>query len=252
MSNQQSKHEPSSHDGSPSGPEPNGEQGSEFFGRTARSELPVDRSELRAEVQKKYAEVAEKPHADFHFHTGHTIAERCRYDMAIVEQLPDQVVESFAGVANPFELRAIEPGERVVDLGSGAGFDSLLAARAVGQSTTLDSDAGTATVTEAEAGYVIGVDMTAEMLIKARANAELVGADNVEFRDGYLEDIPVADGWADVVISNGVINLCPDKAAAMAEIDRVLRPGGWLQFADIANGAEVPEEAQRHIDLWTG
>lgn len=205
------------------------------FGGSATDELPVDRDELREEVQLKYAAVALHPTATFHFHTGRTIAERCRYDMAAVDALPAPAVESFAGVANPFELRALEPGEQVVDLGSGAGTDSFLAARAVGPS-----------------GGVLGIDMTDAMLDKARENIGLVGVANTEFRHGYLEEVPVDDGWADVVISNGVFNLCPDKGAAFEEAMRVLRPGGVLQFADIANANEVPEAARREIDLWTG
>jgi arsenite methyltransferase len=196
---------------------------------------PVDREELRAEVRAKYAAVAIAPEDDYHFHTGRYVAERCRYDMAAVDALDPLAVESFAGVANPFELRPLEPGEQVVDLGSGAGFDSFLAARAVGPD-----------------GSVIGVDMTDEMLAKSRSTAAATGADNVEFRHGYLEALPVADGWADVVIANGVVNLCPEKSSAFLEAWRVLRPGGVMQFADIANGREVPEEARRHIDLWTG
>ncbi|MEM7271680.1 MAG: methyltransferase domain-containing protein [Actinomycetota bacterium] len=205
-----------------------------YFGQSPDSELPVDRDELRREVQLKYAAVAETPDAEFHFHTGRRIADRCGYT-ADVFDLPEEVIESFAGVANPFELRPIASGERIVDLGAGAGFDAIVAARATGPD-----------------GYVVGVDMTSSMIQKSRANARAAGVDNVEFCFGYLEDVPVADGWADVVISNGVINLCPDKDAVLAEIIRILRPGGWLQFADIANGAEVPDEARRHIDLWTG
>lgn len=196
---------------------------------------PVDTEALRAEVRAKYREVADSPGASFHFHTGRDAARRCRYDLAIVDELPDIAVESFAGVANPFELRDLEPAERVVDIGSGAGFDSLLAAKAVGSS-----------------GAVVGIDMTPQMLTKARANAAAIGADNVDFCDGLAEDIPLDDGWADVVISNGVFNLCPDKQAVFDEVFRVLRPGGTLQFADIANGRAVPEEAIRDIDLWTG
>ncbi len=204
------------------------------FGGSGQDESPVDRAELRAEIQAKYAAVAASPDEEFHFHTGRTVAERCRYDMAAVDALP-VAVESFAGVANPFELRDLEPGERVVDLGSGAGFDSFLAGRAVGSE-----------------GSVVGVDMTDEMLAKSRSTVATMGADNVEFRHGFLEDLPVEDGWADAVIANGVINLCPDKIAAFSEAWRVLKAGGVIQFADIANGLPVPEEAQRHIDLWTG
>ncbi|MCP5029529.1 MAG: methyltransferase domain-containing protein [Actinomycetia bacterium] len=209
--------------------------GARQFGGSAPSESPVDRDELRAEVQAKYAAVAATPDEEFHFHTGRTIAQRCRYDMAAVDALPSSAVESFAGVANPFELRDLVPGERVVDLGAGAGFDSFVAALAVGS-----------------AGHVVGVDMTEEMIAKSRSTAATLETDNVEFREGFLEDLPIEDGWADVVIANGVINLCPDKIAAFTEAWRVLKAGGVIQFADIANGLPVPDEAQRHIDLWTG
>jgi SAM-dependent methyltransferase len=197
--------------------------------------LPVDVDALREEVRDKYREVAVAPNATYHFHTGRAAAARCGYDAAIVDALPDRAVESFAGVANPFALRTLEPGEHVVDAGSGAGFDSFVAAHQVGPG-----------------GQVVGVDMTSEMLRKSRDTAEALGCRQVEFREGFLEAVPVDDGWADVVISNGVINLCPDKRAVFDEIRRVLRPGGHLQFADIANGRPVPPEALRDIDLWTG
>ncbi len=197
--------------------------------------LVIDREALRIEVQKKYAAVAIAPDDEYHFHTGRYAAERCRYDMKAVDALVEHAIESFAGVGNPFELRDLQPGENVVDLGSGAGFDSFLAANAVGPE-----------------GSVVGIDMTDEMLDKSRATAEEMGSTNVEFRHGFLEDVPVEDGWADVVISNGVINLCPEKAEAFREAWRVLRSGGVLQFADIANGNPVPEEAVQNIDLWTG
>ena len=198
-------------------------------------ELFVDPEELRGEVREKYRAVALKPNATYHFHTGRPLAERLGYELDAVDALPDRAVESFAGVGNPFSLRRLEAGERVVDVGSGAGFDSFIAAGQVGA-----------------AGRVVGVDMTPEMLEKSRATAQLLGHDNVEFREGLAEQLPVDDGWADAVISNGVINLCPDKQAVFAEIRRVLRPGGVLQFADIANGRPVPPEAMRDIDLWTG
>jgi len=195
----------------------------------------VDAERLRAEVREKYRAVAVEPDARYHFHTGRGLAARLGYDAAIVDALPPVAVESFAGVANPLALRTPAPGERVVDVGSGAGFDSFVAAGHVGP----DDPA-------------VGVDMTAEMLAKARATAGVLGLGHVEFREGLAEALPVDDGWADAVISNGVINLCADKWAVFAEIFRVLRPGGVLQFADIANGRPVPPEALRDIDLWTG
>ncbi len=198
-------------------------------------ELVVDVDTLREQVREKYREVAVAPHSEYHFHTGRPLAGKLGYDAAIVDALPDRAVESFAGVGNPFSLRAIRPGERVVDVGSGAGFDSFVAAALVGRS-----------------GGVVGVDMTAEMLEKSRSTATQLDYSRVEFREGFAEALPVEDGWADVVISNGVINLCADKRAVFDEIRRVLRPGGALQFADIANGRPVPPEALRDIDLWTG
>jgi arsenite methyltransferase len=198
-------------------------------------ELLVDVDRLRAEVRDKYRAVAVAPTASYHFHTGRSLAARLGYDPEVVGSLPEVAVESFAGVANPFALRRLRPGEQVVDVGSGAGFDSFVAAAQVGPE-----------------GRVIGVDMTPEMLAKSRATTGLLGLSSVEFREGFAEALPVADGWADVVISNGVINLCANKRAVFDEISRVLRPGGVLQFADIANGRPVPAEALRDIDLWTG
>ncbi|MEO8717671.1 MAG: methyltransferase domain-containing protein [Burkholderiales bacterium] len=198
------------------------------------SELPVDPAALREEVKSKYREVAENPHGSFHFHTGRRLAQRLGYEQELVDAMPDSAVESFAGVANPLSLRKLEPGEHVVDTGSGAGFDCFIAAHQVGSS-----------------GRVVGVDMLQEMLERSRAAAAQMGLDQVEFREGLIEEMPVEDGWADVVMSNGVINLCADKRRAFQEIWRVLRPGGWLQFADIANGKPVPESALRNIDLWT-
>src|SRR5947209_4763972 len=203
---------------------------------TAMAEdLLVDPETLREQVRDKYREVAVDPHRSFHFHTGRPLAARLGYDQTAVGALPDRAVESFAGVGHPFALRQLAVGERVVDVGSGAGFDSFIAAGQVG-----------------DAGQVIGVDMTPEMLIKSRETADALGFANIEFREGLAESLPVEDGWADAGISHGVINLCADKRAVFDEIRRVLRPDGWLQFADIANGRPVPPEALRDIDLWTG
>lgn len=196
--------------------------------------ITVDVDILRTEIQKKYAEVATDPTLEFHFHTGRKLANMLGYPEDILDQLPKQVVESFAGVGNPFSVGTIEPGERVVDIGSGSGFDCIIAAQHV-----LDD------------GYVIGVDMTPEMLEKADNNRRLVGLDNTEFRQGYVEELPVEDAWADVVISNGVINLCPDKLQAFKEAFRVLKPGGRLMLADIVTYKPVPQGAKESIDLWT-
>lgn len=197
--------------------------------------VPVDPDVLREEVQRKYREVAREPDGEHHFHTGRPLARRLGYPDEWVDPLPDRTVESFAGIANPFSLRGLQPGERVVDVGAGAGFDSVVAAGQVGAD-----------------GWVVGVDMTADMRDKARDIVGWLGLGNVEFREGLAESLPVPDGWADVVIANGVFNLCPDKRAVFEEAHRVLAPGGWLQFGDIANGVEVPEEAVAEIDLWTG
>jgi SAM-dependent methyltransferase len=199
------------------------------------SEAPaVDADALRDEVRKKYRDVALDPHGTYHFHTGRPLAARLGYDTAAVGAMPDEAVDSFAGVGNPFSPRRLMRGERVVDIGSGGGFDCFVAAGQVGAD-----------------GHVVGIDMTEEMLTRSRATAAAMGLDNIEFREGLIEHMPVEDGWADVVISNGVINLCADKARVFQEVMRVLRPGGHLQFADIANGKSVPESAVQNIDLWT-
>jgi arsenite methyltransferase len=195
----------------------------------------IDVETLKCEIKKTYAQVSTAPETEFIFPTGRAWALDLDYPGDLLARVPDGSAESFAGVANPFSLRHLQAGERVVDVGSGAGFDSFVAAHQVGPS-----------------GRVVGVDMTPEMLDKSTQTAVALGLDHVEFREGLAEALPVEDGWADVVISNGVINLCADKRAVLDEIRRVLRPGGWLQFADIANGRPVPPEVMRDVDLWTG
>jgi arsenite methyltransferase len=201
---------------------------------TAPAALTVDPEALRASVREKYRAVATEPDGAFHFHTGRPLARLLGYDERLVDRLPDRAVESFAGVANPFSLRPLGQGDRVVDIGSGGGFDAILAATLVGPD-----------------GRVVGVDMTAEMLAKSRETARVMGLGNVEFREGIAEDLPVEDGWADVVTSNGVLNLVADKTRVFSEVFRVLRPGGRVQFGDIAVGRTVPAEASCNIDLWT-
>jgi arsenite methyltransferase len=197
--------------------------------------LAVDAAALRDEVKAKYRDVAVNPRGTYHFHTGRPLAQRLGYDAAVVAQMPESAIEAFAGVGNPFSQGALRHGERVIDLGSGGGFDCFIAAQEVGPE-----------------GHVVGVDMTDEMLQRSRAATTAMGLGNVvEFRKGFIEDLPIENGWADVVISNGVINLCADKRRVFSEIIRVLRPGGRLQFADIATGKALPEAAIRNIDLWT-
>ena len=194
----------------------------------------VDSNQLRAQISAKYADVALTPEQGFHFHTGSPLAAKLGYDQAVVAALPEGAVESFAGTGNPFSLGDLEPGETVLDIGCGAGFDTLIAARQVGP-----------------AGHVIAVDMTPAMLEKAERGAAELDFHNVSFRQGFAEELPAEDGVVDVVISNGVINLCPDKMAAMREVHRVLRPAGRFQIADIVVHKEVPQGAKDDIDLWS-
>ena len=197
-------------------------------------EVPIDVDLLKQEIKKTYASVSDEPEKDFVFPTGRAWAQDLDYPPELAT-VPETAAESFAGVANPFSLGRLEPGERVVDLGCGAGTDSLVAAQMV-----------------APGGRVTGIDMTPEMLAKARDAAEELGAENVEFIEGEIEHLPFADGSVDVVISNGVIDLVPDKDAVFAEIFRVLRPGGRMQLADVTIQNPVSEEGRRNIDLWTG
>lgn len=190
---------------------------------------------LRTEIRKEYEQVAAQPDQGFHFHTGRPLAWILQYDEAWFGSIPEPTIASFAGTGNPFSMGLPAAGERVVDVGCGAGIDSLIAAQMVGPS-----------------GCVIGVDMTPAMLARARSSAAAMGADHVNFRDGLAESLPVEDGWADIVISNGVVNLFPDKMAGLREMSRVLKPGGRLQVGDILVQKPVGEKARRNIDLWKG
>jgi len=199
------------------------------------TEITVDVDLLRSEIEKTYTDVSAQPDRDFMFPTGREWAQDLGYPQPELSLVPDATVASFAGVANPFTLGRIEPGATVLDLGCGAGTDLLIAAQMAGPE-----------------GRAIGVDMTASMLARARASAREMELENVELHESLIESVPVADGSVDVVISNGVIDLVPDKPAVFAEIDRVLKPGGRLQLADVVIHTEVSEDARDRIDLWTG
>jgi arsenite methyltransferase len=201
----------------------------------AQAVAGLDIDALRQAIRDEYAVVAAEPGRGFHFHTGRPLARMLGYEDNWLERVPETTIASFAGTGNPFSLGPLRAGERVVDVGCGAGIDSLIASKIVGPG-----------------GGVVGVDMTHPMLEKARASAVAMGATNVEFRQGYAEELPVPDEWADVVVSNGVMNLFPDKSAGLREMARVLRPGGRLQIGDILVEKPVPEGAKRNIDLWKG
>ncbi|MEW6583162.1 MAG: methyltransferase domain-containing protein [Actinomycetota bacterium] len=199
------------------------------------TDIPVDVDVLRDEIRKTYTEVSTEQERDFIFPTGRAWAEELDYPQPELSAVPEETVASFAGVANHFLLGRIDPGSVVLDLGCGAGTDLLVAAQMTGPQ-----------------GRVIGVDMTRSMLDLARRSAGRMGLANVELHESLIESLPLPDASVDVVISNGVIDLVPDKDAVLDEIDRVLRPGGRLQFADVVIHHEVSEDARKRIDLWTG
>lgn len=197
--------------------------------------INVDVAVLREAIKEEYKVVASQPDKGFHFHTGRPLTRILGYKDEWLDGIPETSIEAFAGTGNPFSLGAPTKGEKVVDIGAGAGIDSMIAAKLVGDD-----------------GEVVGVDMTPAMLERALRSAKEAGRENVRFIEGHAEELPVEDEWADVVISNGVLNLVPDKARAVAEMYRVLKPGGRLQIGDILVERAVPEEAKENIELWTG
>lgn len=198
-------------------------------------QFAIDLDSLRSAIREEYEVVAHEPQRGFHFHTGRPLAKILGYKESWLKGIPESAIESFAGTGNPFSLGEIHAGENVVDVGCGAGIDSFIAGDMVGKN-----------------GGVIGVDMTPAMLKKAQQNAIESGMEHVEFREGYGEELPVPDEWADALISNGVLNLMPDKDAGLREMSRVLKRNGRLQIGDILVQKEVPQSAKEDIDLWTG
>jgi len=194
----------------------------------------VDATELETKVKDLYCHVAEQPHSAYHFQMGRALADRLGYPAELLDRIPDEAVESFAGGGYFIDLADLRPGERVMDLGSGSGMDTFAAAALVGSS-----------------GRVVGVDFTVEQLAKARRLASAAGLGQVEFRQGHIEALPAEDNQRfDCVISNGVINLSPDKDRVFAEAARVLRPGGRLAIADIVTERQLTESIVANADLW--
>jgi SAM-dependent methyltransferase len=201
----------------------------------SRSIPNISEATLRDAIKKEYENVAIYPNKGYHFHTGCEAANRIGYDQTLYDSLPEKNIASFAGTGNPFNLGQINPGDIVVDVGSGSGFDSLIASKLVGPK-----------------GRVIGIDMTNEMLRKARSGTAEMGATNVEFREGHAENLSLPDEFADVIISNGVLNLTPDKKRTLSEWERVLKPGGRLYIGDILVAKSIPQSALDDVSLWTG
>lgn len=202
---------------------------------TILKSLKISVGDLNEAIKKEYSKVAEEPKKGYHFHTGFDATDRIGYDRTLCTNIPNENIESFAGTGNPFSLGPINEGDVVVDVGSGSGLDSLIASQLVGPT-----------------GRVIGIDMTHEMLSKSRHGASVMGAKNTEFREGYADNLPLPDNFADVVISNGVLNLTPDKEKTLNDWSRVLKPGGRLYIGDILVSKKIPQSALDDISLWTG
>lgn len=198
--------------------------------------MNFDKDKLKSEVRLTYTQVAEDPAGDYHFHRGADYAAKhLGYDLAALKALPLAATEVFCGMGNPFKMGALERGATVIDIGSGGGMDCMLAAKQVGPS-----------------GTVVGIDMTDAMLERSSGAARAAGLVNIRFEKADMTRLPLADESVDVVISNGVINLAPDKEVVFAELFRVVKPGGRLQFADIIMKSDLSEDARNNIDLWTG
>lgn len=197
--------------------------------------INISFEELLDAIKREYSNVAIHPEKGYHFHTGRAALDRIGYDKALYDHVPEENISSFAGTGNPFSLGPINDGDVLVDVGSGSGFDALVASQLVGPE-----------------GRVVGIDMTHEMLSKARSGARTMGATNLEFREGYADQLPLSDNFADVLISNGVLNLTPDKEKTLREWARVLKPGGCLYIGDILVSERIPQEALDDISLWTG
>lgn len=197
--------------------------------------MPLDTALLRQEIQKIYSEVVRDPKKGYHFHTGREYAvTQLGYSRDELAELPDSVIASFAGVGNPLAVGLPRPGEIVVDIGAGSGLDTFLAAKAVGPR-----------------GKVIAVDMTDAMIERGRENVALTGMTQIEYRKGLAEALPVEDESVDLVVSNGVINLSPEKDKVFREVCRVLRPAGRLQIADIVVHKDIPPAAREDVAIWT-